>query len=139
MDRNRTYTVFQAGGKLADHLGHIIGELDEATKRFGPMRSTHEGYAILREEVDEMWDAIKANDTNHARAEAVQVAAMAIRFLMDIKPEEAPSEKCPGCDDGLCDMPEDILSVMKSIFGERTAPRKQSSWPDFFGPFVGHP
>ena len=52
-------------------------------KHKNPMRSSHEGYAILKEKVDEMWDAIKANDTRGARAEAVQVAAMAIRFLLD--------------------------------------------------------
>lgn len=47
--------------------------------------SAHEGYAILKEEVDEMWDAIKEDDVQHARREAIQVGAMAIRFLMDLQ------------------------------------------------------
>ena len=59
-------------------------------KHTTPMRSAHEGYAILKEEVDEMWDEIKANRLHPARAEAIQVAAMALRFLVDINPEENP-------------------------------------------------
>lgn len=45
--------------------------------------SPHEGYAVLKEEVDEMWDAIKKDDTQHAVKEAVQVAAMALRFVAE--------------------------------------------------------
>jgi hypothetical protein len=63
----------------------IVKELDRATKKFGPMRSAHEGYAILKEEVDELWDDVKANaPVSQMRTEAVQVAAMAIRFIMDV-------------------------------------------------------
>jgi hypothetical protein len=43
------------------------------------------GYAVILEELDEMWAEIKQNNTNRAREECVQVAAMAIRFLMDIE------------------------------------------------------
>ena len=63
----------------------IIEELDRATKKFGPIASAHEGYAVILEELDEMWDEIKKNDVDKARQEAIQVAAMAIRFLMDVK------------------------------------------------------
>jgi len=48
-----------------------------------PFRSSHEAYAVLLEEVDEMWAEIKANTTEFAVAEAVQVAAMAIRFVAE--------------------------------------------------------
>ena len=58
-------------------------ELKDATDRYGSFHSTHEAAGVLREEHDEFWDAIKANDTAAARAEAVQVAAMAIRFIID--------------------------------------------------------
>lgn len=59
-------------------------ELTEATAKFSTFHSSHEGYAILKEEVDELWDEVKANRPNRAREEAVQVAAMAIRFLIDL-------------------------------------------------------
>ena len=65
-------------------LSEVRDEIIRATATFRPFASSHEGYAILREEVDELWDAIKANNLRDARAEAVKVAAMAIRFLMDV-------------------------------------------------------
>lgn len=63
----------------------IESELLVARSKFPPMNSAHEGYAVLKEEVDEMWDAIKANDITHARKEAVQVAAMALSFILDME------------------------------------------------------
>ena len=76
-------------GKLyGQELNEVIDELDRATKNFPPMRSAHEGYAILAEEVEELWDEIKLNPKNRSsermRDEARQVAAMAIRFMRDI-------------------------------------------------------
>lgn len=65
-------------------LAAVMDELDRASKKFPDFRSAHEGYAILKEEVDELWDAIKANDHVSARKEAVQVAAMAFRYLLDL-------------------------------------------------------
>lgn len=61
----------------------IDSELFRACHVFQAFKSDHEGYAVILEELDELWDAVKANDAKHARAEAVQVAAMAIRFILD--------------------------------------------------------
>lgn len=66
-----------------------LEEYERATRLFGEFNSQHEGYAILLEEVDELWDAVKLNHRRHPdraeriRREAVQVAAMALRFLVD--------------------------------------------------------
>jgi len=65
----------------------VRDELVVATHKFGPFASTHEGAAVIREEFDELWDAVKANDIAQARREAVQVGAMAVRFLIDIEEE----------------------------------------------------
>ena len=46
--------------------------------KFKPFNSSHEGFAVLKEEVDELWDAIKSNDLSAAQKEAIQVAAMAL-------------------------------------------------------------
>lgn len=62
----------------------VIDELHRASKKNLPFNSAHEGYAVLKEEVDEMWDEIKTNNIVKAREEAIQVAAMAIRFLCDV-------------------------------------------------------
>jgi hypothetical protein len=61
-------------------------ELSIACVRFGPMASAHEGYAVILEELEELWQHVKANTarTQEARDEAVQVAAMALRFVLDV-------------------------------------------------------
>lgn len=63
----------------------VLAELDRATALHGSFHSSHEGYAVMLEEFEELWNEIKANDPVKARKECVQVAAMAIRYLMDIK------------------------------------------------------
>lgn len=72
-----------------DALTAVGIELRSAMRKFAPFASAHEGKAVIEEELDELWDAVKANDVSHARREAVQVAAMAVRFLVDIP--EPPS------------------------------------------------
>lgn len=62
----------------------VRNELERALRRYPSMRSRHEGYAILLEELDEAWDAIKRNDGPAATWEMVQVAAMAVRWLLDV-------------------------------------------------------
>jgi len=61
--------------------------LEEYEQASGNFHSAHEGYAVLKEEVDELWDEVKNKSAsgNEMRNEAVQVAAMALRFLMDVK------------------------------------------------------
>lgn len=68
--------------KLCDALTLVKIELNEAKKKFGSFHNAHEGYAVLLEEVDELWDDIKAN--KDPSKEALQVAAMALRFLVDV-------------------------------------------------------
>ena len=63
----------------------VKAELVDATNKFGPFIDNHQGYAIILEELDELWDVIKDRDWTKARleSEVKQVAAMALRFLMD--------------------------------------------------------
>lgn len=63
----------------------VMKEYASATEKFGPFASAHEGYAVIKEEVDELWDEIKGGQSNQRmREEAMQIAAMAIRFMHDI-------------------------------------------------------
>jgi hypothetical protein len=63
----------------------VLPELQRAWGKFPQaMNSTHEGYAVLLEEVDEMWDEIKANRHDNSVQEASQVAAMALRYIVEM-------------------------------------------------------
>jgi hypothetical protein len=62
----------------------ILAEYERAAAKFPAFHSTHEGYGVLLEEVDELWDAVKANwDGDGLALEAIQVGAMALRFVLD--------------------------------------------------------
>jgi hypothetical protein len=101
----------------------IVEEMERATALYGPFNSAHEGWAVIREEEEELWDEVKFNpmkldfpphmyargySEEYQRAwkkhkhgqsmahEAVQIAAMALRFLIDLcpdKPEEDPPKQ----------------------------------------------
>ena len=66
----------------------VQAELEQATAHFAPFNSAHEGFAVLKEEVDELWDEVKAKqgarDLRNMRKKAIQVAAIAMRFVLDI-------------------------------------------------------
>ena len=63
-------------------------EVERAMTLHGAMRNAHEAYAVLLEEVDELWDEVKKNsktrDPLKMREEAIQVAAMAVRMIIDV-------------------------------------------------------
>lgn len=68
---------------LPKYLEQVVQELHKATAAYGPMNSPHEGYGIIKEELDEFWDEVKNNNNQLARKEMVQVAAMCLRYLID--------------------------------------------------------
>ena len=65
-----------------------LEECEYAQTKWPPFNSAHEGFAVLKEEVDELWDHVKTNqkrrDIDEMRKEAIQVAAMAIRFACEV-------------------------------------------------------
>ncbi len=72
----------------------VLAELLRARAMFGPMASAHEGYAVILEELDELWWEVKHGDDREAMArEAIQVAAMAIRFVADVCARAALAEE----------------------------------------------
>ena len=68
-------------------LLRLVGdELTTARGRFAPFNSPHEGWAVIREELDELWEHVKANTggSEKAQDEAIQLATMALRYAYDI-------------------------------------------------------
>lgn len=69
-------------------IDDVVMELVSAIEAWPPFNTPHEGYAILLEEVDELWDEVKASqksgDLDKVYDEAKQVAAMAIRIMLDV-------------------------------------------------------
>lgn len=81
--------LFVFDNKLKEICVDVKEEFINASKQYGNFRSAHEGYAVLLEEVDELWDAIKMKQTDPKRIllikkNAKQVSAMAIRMLYDL-------------------------------------------------------
>lgn len=73
---------------MKEILDEIISEIKFARKCYLPFHSPHEGYGVLLEEVEELWDCIKKSKSSRAnskmRRECIQIAAMAIRFIEDL-------------------------------------------------------
>ena len=61
-------------------LNDIIERSGTAAFRYGDFTSTHEAYGVLAEEVAELLDAIRSNDRESIRDEAIDVAAVAYRL-----------------------------------------------------------
>ncbi len=73
--------------KLMDVLQAVAVEYLEAEKNFGPFASRHEGVAIIEEEFLEFREAAfwgHKEHTGDADVEVKQLAAMCVRYLMDL-------------------------------------------------------
>lgn len=91
-------------------LYEVNEEIRRATTNFAPFTNAHEGYAILLEEVDELWDLVKLNPKKieggdqarraRMREEAIQIAAMAIRFVEDCCGPVVGQERWTNCPHG---------------------------------------
>lgn len=66
-------------------LADVAVAVKRAQAKHAPMNSAHEGYAVLLEEVDELWDEVKrqTRDPQAVYAELLHVAAMAVRMAVD--------------------------------------------------------
>lgn len=99
-----------AANLSADILNEVGVELAKARQTHAPMNGHHEGYAVMLEEMDELWEVCKRNTHSFEterpkwaihvdpldkealrrlkrsamRKEALQIAAMAVRFIQDV-------------------------------------------------------
>ena len=85
------YTIWP-DGDLGDETARVYREASEAMYNWPPFNSAHEAFAVLQEEVDELWDHVRTNqkkrDLVAMKKECHQIAAMALRFAVEICNEE---------------------------------------------------
>ncbi len=81
----------------SEPLAELVAELSRAQRLHHAYNSAHEGYAVILEELDELWDEVKKKrelrDVAAMRKEAIQVAVTALRFVLDVCDKEAPCPK----------------------------------------------
>jgi hypothetical protein len=64
----------------------VAHEVERAMRKHAPMHSPHEGWSVIFEELEELREHVRA-DTGRsaaARKEALQIAAMGIRYALDL-------------------------------------------------------
>lgn len=63
-------------------------ELAKARRKFPVQNSAHEGYAVILEELEELWDLVKQKqserDYSLLRKETIQLGAMVLAFLVEV-------------------------------------------------------
>ena len=74
--------------ELTDLFNAVYQEFMRARQLHKQFNSPHEGYAVILEELDELWTEVKKRGDLRSpeimRKEALQVAAMAVRFIYDL-------------------------------------------------------
>ena len=73
-------------------LQDVREEYERARTKYPPYSNLHEGYAIILEELDELWDEVKIKeelrDPGALYKEALQVASTALSFCALLKQKE---------------------------------------------------
>ncbi|OLS27710.1 MAG: hypothetical protein HeimC2_10700 [Candidatus Heimdallarchaeota archaeon LC_2] len=76
--------------QMIDRIDNILQEFKleylEARITHKGLHSYHEGYAVLKEEIEELWDEIKKRSPVNDKLfkEAIQVGAMALAFIHEL-------------------------------------------------------
>lgn len=73
--------------KIDKVLALVRTEVERAIQKHkGKFNSPHEGHSVIAEELDELWDEVKADRGRQQSGfyEAIQTAAMGIRYVVDL-------------------------------------------------------
>ncbi len=65
-------------------LAEMLEECTRAQEKFAPFASAHEGIAVIEEEFLELRNEVFWGGSAKARDEAIQLGAMALRFVLDV-------------------------------------------------------
>ena len=68
-------------------LLEVEEELDRAQIHYPGFHSLHEAYAVILEEVDELWEVTRQKNSHkigfQGKEECIQIASMALRAIID--------------------------------------------------------
>lgn len=64
-----------------------VEELERANKKHPLFHCRHHGYAVIKEELDELWNEIKERNPNNTslQHECIQTMTMCLKFLISPK------------------------------------------------------
>jgi hypothetical protein len=73
----------------------IVEEVRRAERKHAPMHSPHEGWSVIWEELEELREHVRADTGRSADAkkEAIQIAAMGLRYALNLCDAEAEAIK----------------------------------------------
>lgn len=60
----------------------LAAECERGEQKHGKLQSAHEVYAVIKGELEEFWDTVKAHDPDPR--ELLQIAAVAYRGILDL-------------------------------------------------------
>lgn len=73
-------------------IRQIIPDYNQAILKNPPFNSPHEGWAVLKQGVDQLWEEVKKNKNSRSiesmRKEATFIGATVMRFLIELCNEE---------------------------------------------------
>lgn len=69
---------------IDDYAAELATEARRGEKLHGPwLGGPHQGGGVIKEEYDELWDEIRADNLDRMRLEVRQLGAMCLRFLKE--------------------------------------------------------
>lgn len=80
---------YQMVRQIADE---IAAEVVRAERKHAPLNSPHEGWSVIYEELEELREHVRGNTgrSAEARKEAIQIAAMGLRYVLNLCDAAAP-------------------------------------------------
>ena len=86
MSKKSKYGITAATAELFKFFNDVRDEYQRATAKHGMFNSAHEGWAVIWEELDELWDEVRKKRSNRdpkaMRGECIQIAAMTLKFVL---------------------------------------------------------
>jgi hypothetical protein len=84
---------------IGKSIKSIIAEYNHTIIKHAPIHSTYEGWALIKQKVDQLWEEIKKEEATGSKEvmlkEAAQIGAMAMRFIIDLGIDDKPVKVSP--------------------------------------------